>query len=191
MLVDPIYHHVLTACCLGYYPTNQQLCHSYITYEDSKNVVIMVIVLPSLTIMLLCSARQMQNVIIISSLMIMTSWLLARCCDTIYIWYEVDIFTVYLLVWQFVCLIHKWIHQDLPYLSFTLHQKACCLYMAFLAFIMHDVALKYLPTHINFALLWVMSIVDIITCLHPRWRMDDPITKALVHAVSFDYPTVP
>ncbi|CAF1159885.1 unnamed protein product [Rotaria sordida] len=82
-------------------------------------------------------------------------------------------------------------YNDLPYLSFTLHQKACCLYMAFLAFIMHDVALKYLPTYINFALLWVMSIVDIITCLHPRWRMDDPITKALVHAVSFDYPTVP
>jgi hypothetical protein len=106
------------------------------------------------------TVRKLQNIIALLSLIITTNWLLARFCDNIYICYEVDIFTVYFFVWQFVGLIYKWLHQDLPIISFTLHQKATCLSMAFLAFIMYDIVFRPLPTYVSFAFVWLMSVTD-------------------------------
>ncbi|CAF1267317.1 unnamed protein product, partial [Rotaria sordida] len=63
--------------------------------------------------------------------------------------------------------------------------------MAFLAFIMYDIVLRFVPTYVNFALLWLACAVDIVTCLHPEWHTNNSITEALVDAVSYDYPTVP
>lgn len=113
-----------------------------------------------LLILLLYADRQLPNIIFPLLLIIMTNWFLARYCDTIYIWYEVDIFTVYFFVWQFVCLIYQWIHQDLPYLSYTLYQKASCLFTAFLAFMVYDIMLQFLPRYLAFGFIWLMSVVD-------------------------------
>ena len=110
---------------------------------------------------LLCrTVRQLRNIIILLSLVITTNWLLARYCHSICMSYEVDIFTIYFLVWQFVGLIYKWLDQDLPILSFTLHQKATCLAMAFLAFIVYDVVFRPVPTCVGFAYVWLMSFID-------------------------------
>ncbi len=104
--------------------------------------------------------RQLQNIMVLLLLMITTNWLVARYCDTIDMGYEVDIFTVYFFVWQLVCLIYKWLHQDLPMLSFTLHQKATCLSMAFCAFIEYDIIFRFAPTYAGFAFVWLMSTLD-------------------------------
>jgi len=94
-------------------------------------------------------------------LMITTNWLVARYCDTIDMGYEVDIFTVYFFVWQFIYLIYKWLYQDLPMLSFSLHQKATCLYMALTAFMEYDVLFRLLPTYMFFAVVWLWSAIDV------------------------------
>ncbi|CAM4894670.1 unnamed protein product [Rotaria socialis] len=106
-------------------------------------------------------------------------------------WYEVDIVTVYFFVWQFVSLIYKWLNQDLSYLSHTVHQKATCLSMAFLTFLVYDVLLRLMPTYLGYVYLWLMSVLDIITSLHPIYGMYDPVAKSIEDAVSFDYPTAP
>ncbi len=100
-------------------------------------------------------------IIIILFLTIVISWFLTRYCDNIDMWYEVDVFTVYFFVAQFVCLIYKWLHQDLPIISFTLHQKATCLSMALITFIVYDIFFSlFVPTYISFATIWLMSIID-------------------------------
>jgi hypothetical protein len=141
-------------------------CYFYLNSDDIKNIVASIKVLTCLGILLLCSPLQLQKSILISLLTIITTWLVGRCCDTIYTWYHIDIFTVYLFVWQIVSLIHKSLNQDLPYLSFTFHQKASCLYVAFLAFTIYDIGLRFLPTYVNFVLLWMTAAVDMWVCIN-------------------------
>jgi hypothetical protein len=50
------------------------------------------------------STQQLFNTVLPFLLTIATNWLLARYCNTINIWYEIDILTIYFFVWQWVCL---------------------------------------------------------------------------------------
>jgi hypothetical protein len=179
MLADPIRDHGLTVRCFFHYSFGRYswtIDHLYLTvlsvdhpscrpsiihdgtYHPTQ--VLMITLLVSLFILMLYSVRQLPSIIVHLLLMIVTNWFLARYCYSINIWYDVDIFIVYFFVWQFVCLISKWIHQDLPYLSFTLHQKACCLCTAFLTFMVYDIVLRFVPIYVNLAFIWLMSVVD-------------------------------
>jgi hypothetical protein len=120
----------------------------------------MVILSLLLCFLLTYCTRQLNNIVLPFVLTMITNWLLARYCNTIKMWYEIDILTMYFFVWQWVCLIYKWICQDLPYLSFTLHHKAACLYCAFVAFMLYDVLFQYCPTSFQFGFIWVVSFVD-------------------------------
>ncbi|CAF3360143.1 unnamed protein product [Rotaria socialis] len=193
MVVDPMCYYTLTVRCWFYYSFYHQPCVSYISRGDAGILppLLMMILLIFLPYLLFRTVRQLQNIIVLLSLIITTNWLLARYCYNIYMSHEVDIFTVYFLVWQFVGLIYKWLHQDLPIISFTLHQKATCLSMAFLAFITYEVVLRPLPTYVGFAFVWLMSVIDIVACFHLKCREYDPITDALADAMLFDYPTAP
>ncbi len=179
MVADPIYNYAMAVRCWFYYSlckylwtinclylsilcVDHQPCVSYITRGDAGILLplLMMILLIFLPYLLFRTVRQLQNIIVFLSLVITTNWLLARYCHSIYMSYEVDIFTVYFLVWQFVGLIYKWLDQDLPILSFTLHQKVTCLSMAFLAFIVYDLVLRPAPTYVGFAFVWLTSFID-------------------------------
>ncbi len=92
--------------------------------------------------------------------LILNVWLIARLCNSLNLWYQVDVFTVYFFVWQFIYLFSKWISQELPWISFTIQQGLLCLWMAFLAFIIHDTASRYFPFYFKFAFLWYYSVED-------------------------------
>jgi hypothetical protein len=141
---------------------DRQPCHSYFINGPRNNLILLLMtaVLFFLIILMLCSTPQQKDIIVQSSFLIMTAWLFGRYIDTINTWYEVDVFTVYICVWQFFGLIYKWLYQDLPYLSFALCQKAFCLYVAFYTFIMYDILFRYLPKYVNFALIWLVAAVD-------------------------------
>ncbi|CAF1068223.1 unnamed protein product [Rotaria sordida] len=36
-----------------------------------------------------------------------------------------------------------------------------------------------------------MSVINIVTCLHPKCCAYDPITETLINTMLFDYPTAP
>jgi hypothetical protein len=101
-----------------------------------------------------------QNIVVLLFLLTMTNWVLARYCSSINIWFEIDIFTIYLFLWQLVYSICNWVDQSLPYISFTLHQILSCLYMSFLSYMLYDIILQYFSAYINFGYLWITSIVD-------------------------------
>ncbi len=137
-------------------------CRYCVTYDDASDSDLFRMIALSLLlfILLIYSTRQMLNIVLPFLLTIVTNWLLARYCNTINMWYEIDILTIYLFVWQWVCLIYEWICQDLPYFSFNLHQKAACLYCAFLSFMVYDVLLQCCPTYVKFAFVWIASFGD-------------------------------
>jgi hypothetical protein len=179
MVADPVYYYTLAVRCWCSYSFSKyswtiyylylsilcaehKPCDAYIT-DDNGGIwysLVMMILLIYLPYLLFRTVRQLQKIILPLSLLIITTWLVARYCYNIYMSYEVDIFTVYFLVWQFVGLIYGWLHQDLPFLSFTFHQKSTCLSMAFLAFIVYDVSLRPSPTYVGFAFVWIMSVQD-------------------------------
>lgn len=119
-----------------------------------------------LLLLLVFGSRKLQDLILPVILLNVSTWLLARFCDGIIMFYEADILTVYLFVWQLSFIIYQWIHQDLPYLSYGLHQIVSCLYVAFLSFMVYDVLLRYLGTFFNFTFIWVASIFDMWVCIN-------------------------
>jgi hypothetical protein len=122
---------------------------------------IMVTVTLYSSILLFCLYRKILNIVLPFLLMVMSVWFSARCCNGIFIWYEVDILTVYFFVCQFISLIYQWIHQHLPYLSFTLHQRASSFYTAFLAYLVYDLLLRLIPTYFNFTFIWLAALIDV------------------------------
>ena len=127
--------------------------------SSSFSALIPILVFVSL-LLLNSGTRKLHNLFLPFVFLNISTWFLARYCNSINIAYEVDIFTAYFFVWQLICLIYKWIHQDLPYFRYCLHQMASCFYTAFLAFILHDVVIRYLGTITSFAIVWIMSILD-------------------------------
>ena len=121
----------------------------------------MVVLYFGLIIVLVFSTQQLFNIVLPFLLTIATTWFLARYCSTIDMWYEIDILTVYFFIWQWVSLIYGWICQDLPHLSFNLHQKAVCLYCAFLSFMVYDILLRYCSTNVKFGFVWIAAYVDV------------------------------
>jgi hypothetical protein len=71
-----------------------------------------------------------------------------------------DLFTICLLVWQFVQLICHWESHELWWPALILQQASFCLFLAFIAFVPYDIFYRHLPIQIHFTLLWFHSIVD-------------------------------
>jgi hypothetical protein len=88
-------------------------------------------------------------------------WLLARYCEDKDLCYQVDVFTVYLLVWQFIYLMCKWEEHDFSYPFLILQQGSLRVSASFLAFFYYDFMFRYLTIQFNFALLWLWSLYDV------------------------------
>ena len=71
-----------------------------------------------------------------------------------------DLFTVYLLVWQFVQVICRWESHDLCWPALILQQASLCLFIAFITFIMFDVLFHHLPIPFHFSVLWFRALLD-------------------------------
>lgn len=87
-------------------------------------------------------------------------WLAARFFNVLYLSCPIDIFTVFFVFWQLICLICKWHSFELPFFSFTLQQASLCISSAFISYAHYDIVLRYLPVQYRFILLWFIAIED-------------------------------
>jgi hypothetical protein len=74
-------------------------CGYCITYDVATRLVLyrMLVLILLLYILLIYSTRQLNNIVLPFVLTMITNWLLARYCNTIKMWYEIDILTMYFL----------------------------------------------------------------------------------------------
>jgi hypothetical protein len=91
---------------------------------------------------------------------IIIGWLLARFCNALHLWCQIDMFIVYFLIWQFMCVIAKWELEKVPLFSCTVHKVWLCMSMAFGAFIAHDAVFRYLSPKIKFFFFWMLAVED-------------------------------
>jgi hypothetical protein len=87
-------------------------------------------------------------------------WIIARLCNGLNLCCQLDVFTVYFIVWQFIYVIYKWNLFELPYFSFTLRQGLFCLSESIFAFVMHHIWLRYASVLLIFAFLWLSALAD-------------------------------
>jgi hypothetical protein len=92
-------------------------------------------------------------------LTIFNVWLLARWCNNFHFWYSVDIFTVYLFVWQFSYLIFHWCFHKLSWPCLIVYQVSVCILTAIEAFMFYDLLLRYFPS-IHLVMIWYVSFDD-------------------------------
>ena len=86
-------------------------------------------------------------------------WLLGRGCDSLHLWYSVDAFTIYLLVWQISYVIAHWCYHELPWPSLIFYQGSICIISAIKSFLIYDLCLRYFPS-ITLVLFWILSVHD-------------------------------
>jgi hypothetical protein len=88
--------------------------------------------------------------------------LLARFVDSLSLcrWYQVDVLTTYLLVWQWITLLWKWMWRQLPAPTLLMEQGSICVFTAFTASSVHHLLVRYSPTAVNFGCLWFLSVID-------------------------------
>ncbi len=96
-------------------------------------------------------------------IVLLTIWavdLLARYVNFIRLWYQVDMLTVYLLVWQLMLTVWKWITHELFSPVVIIEQGSFCVFLAILSFIFYDFFFRYIPFEINLLWFWFLSILD-------------------------------
>ncbi len=91
----------------------------------------------------------------------MVVWLLARFCEGKYSCYEVDVITVYFLIWQCTYVMCKWEDHDVSFPLLILQQGSFCTSAALFTFLMYDYQYRFLPIQLSFTLLWLWSLCDV------------------------------
>jgi hypothetical protein len=81
-------------------------------------------------------------------------------CDDLHLEYKVDLFTVYIFIWQFMFITAKWEFQQYPIFSISLYRGWLCWLMACEAFVAHDAIFCYLPSRFSFLFFWLFSVKD-------------------------------
>lgn len=87
-------------------------------------------------------------------------WFFARLFNSFHIWCELDIFTVYFIIWQFMSLMIKWQIERFPLFSLNFYRGCLCIVTAFEGFLAYDAIFRYLPLYVNFGCMWILSIED-------------------------------
>jgi hypothetical protein len=93
-------------------------------------------------------------------LTIFVGWLITRYCDSQNIYINIDVLTVYFIVWQFIYLMRKWERLELEWPFLILQQASCCISMSITTFLRHDVIFVYLPFQFKIIFLWLFSLYD-------------------------------
>ncbi|CAF4079668.1 unnamed protein product [Rotaria sp. Silwood1] len=68
-------------------------------------------------------------------LMILIIWLLTRYYDNRILWHQIDIVTLYFIVWQIIYLICKWDEGEPIWPILIVQQVSCCLSTSITAFL--------------------------------------------------------
>lgn len=102
---------------------------------------------------------KMLNYFLLGLLIILNVWLLARWCDDFHLNYSIDIFTIYLLMWQFTYLICQWSFHQLPWPNLIFYQLSICILSSIQVFIFYDLLSRYLP-FIHILFFWICSVID-------------------------------
>jgi hypothetical protein len=100
-----------------------------------------------------------KNVMFIFDLLL-SGWLIARLFNALNLSCQVDVFTVYFLVGQFMYVVSKWILHELPWFSFTVQQGLLCLRCSFNALIVHDIYFRHFSIYLKVAFLWYTAFGD-------------------------------
>ncbi|CAF2997196.1 unnamed protein product, partial [Rotaria sp. Silwood2] len=87
-------------------------------------------------------------------------WLWARYCNNKNCWYQLDILTVYFLVWQFIYLMCKWEFYELSWPLLILQQASGCVSTSVTIFFSYDIAYRYIPFQFKIGFLWLFSLYD-------------------------------
>ena len=87
-------------------------------------------------------------------------WLLGRFFEKVDFRYKVDIFTMYILIWQLMFIVAKWEIGEYPIFLLTLYRGWFCFLMACDAFIFHDTVSRYLPSPTIWIWFWLFSFED-------------------------------
>lgn len=100
---------------------------------------------------LICFGLQKKSIYIRSLIAtIICGWLIGRLWDGVDLWYEVDMITIYFLIWQVMVVIAKWEFEQLPILSHNVYRGWLCTWLAFGAFVVHDAIFRYLSMQARF-----------------------------------------
>lgn len=89
------------------------------------------------------------------------AWFIARSCDGNVLFYPVDTITVYLLVWQCVGLLCLWQMHELPWFSLRFHQGSTCVLLAFVAYYLYELLLRYQSVRFCLSFAWALAIYDL------------------------------
>jgi hypothetical protein len=92
---------------------------------------------------------------------IMIVWLLTRFCEGNYLYYEVDVITVYFLIWQCTYIMCKWEDHECSFPFLILQQGSLCISAALFTFLVYDYGYRFFPIQLNFVLLWLWSLYDV------------------------------
>jgi hypothetical protein len=92
-------------------------------------------------------------------LTIVNVWFLARLYDDIDISYQVDVFTIYFLVWQFSYPICQWSTHQLSWPILILQQGSMCLFPVIVIFLLHENIFRYYLS-IELAIFWIIAFAD-------------------------------
>jgi len=97
--------------------------------------------------------------LLLGVLTIFIVWLLARWCDSFHMWYSVDVFTIYFLVWQFIYLMFQWCYHQLSWPFLIFYQVSICILTAIAAFLFYDLVFRYFPS-IILVIIWFACFYD-------------------------------
>ncbi len=72
----------------------------------------------------------------------------------------IDIFTVYLCIWQLTSLTLNWVWLHLLPPILIIEQSSYCMVAALIAWVFHFIFIRYIPPTISLLWLWVFAIID-------------------------------
>ena len=128
--------------------------------QDRVRTNLFVTVMTTFVVLLLFYGRPLLFRIRSVAITILVIWLVNRYYTAVPLQNPLDLFTVSLMVWQFVQLICHWQSHELWWPALVLQQASVCLLTAFTAFIQYDILYRHLPSQIHFIFLWCRSIND-------------------------------
>ncbi|CAF1413848.1 unnamed protein product [Rotaria magnacalcarata] len=173
ILIDPAHDVLLNISCLlnnRFFNKHCNIFNNSDTNLDTSPLFPVIILEVSLTSWYNSRERSYNFRAVIYT--IIQTFFLARFCDAFNFSYSLDIFTVYFLVWQVMFLITAWELQILPLISLTFFRGCQCMIPAFIMYFVYDFFFRLLPMEVNFLLIWIFALADIIYCLHPRYHIE-------------------
>jgi hypothetical protein len=129
--------------------------------EDKVNCFSISIVIFLMTFLVLFVQKNSNHYIYPLTNTITGVWLWGRLLDDVYLWYQGDIFTAYIFIWQLMFIAAAWEFQLYPILSLSFYRGWLCFLMACEAFILHDTVFCFLPSTFAYTYFWMFAVKDL------------------------------